>query len=91
MHLFTEVPGGEGAQLLLLTIDVFLIVAAYYVMKPKIETINTRSSSRKCPAFRCRGAQSSIPCPSRESWAAAPARAPADGPGPSHAAGHRGA
>ena len=34
LQLFTEVRGGEGAQLLLLTLNVFLILAAYYVMKP---------------------------------------------------------
>ena len=34
LQLFTEVRGGEGTQLLLLTLNVFLILAAYYVMKP---------------------------------------------------------
>ena len=34
LQLFTEVRGGEGAPLLLLTLNVFLILAAYYVMKP---------------------------------------------------------
>jgi AAA family ATP:ADP antiporter len=34
LHLFTEVRGGEGVQLLLLTLNAFLMLAAYYVMKP---------------------------------------------------------
>ena len=34
LQLFTEVRDGEGAQLLLLTLNVFLILTAYYVMKP---------------------------------------------------------
>jgi ATP:ADP antiporter, AAA family len=34
LQLFTEVRGGEGVPLLLLTFNVFLILAAYYVMKP---------------------------------------------------------
>ena len=34
LQLFTEVRGGEGTPLLLLTLNVFLILAAYYVMKP---------------------------------------------------------
>ena len=34
LQLFTEVRGGEGTRLLLLTLNVFLILAAYYVMKP---------------------------------------------------------
>ena len=34
LQLFTEVRDGEGATLLLVTLNVFLILAAYYVMKP---------------------------------------------------------
>ena len=39
LRLFTEVRGGEGAQLLLLTLNVFLILTAYYVMKPVREAL----------------------------------------------------
>ncbi|HTN49912.1 MAG TPA: MFS transporter [Burkholderiaceae bacterium] len=34
LRLFTDVRGGEGTQLLLLTLNAFLILAAYYVVKP---------------------------------------------------------
>jgi AAA family ATP:ADP antiporter len=36
---FTEVRDGEGPQLLLLTLNVFLILTAYYVMKPVREVL----------------------------------------------------
>jgi AAA family ATP:ADP antiporter len=37
--LFTDVRDGEGPQLLLLTLNVFLILTAYYVMKPVREAL----------------------------------------------------
>jgi len=37
--LFTEVHDGEGPRLLLLTLNVFLILVAYYVMKPVREVL----------------------------------------------------
>jgi AAA family ATP:ADP antiporter len=39
LRLFTDVREGEGAQLLLLTLNVFLILTAYYVMKPVREAL----------------------------------------------------
>jgi AAA family ATP:ADP antiporter len=39
LRLFTDVRAGEGRQLLLLTLNVFLILAAYYVMKPVREAL----------------------------------------------------
>jgi AAA family ATP:ADP antiporter len=39
LGLFTDVRAGEGPQLLLLTLNVFLILAAYYVMKPVREAL----------------------------------------------------
>ena len=39
LQLFTEVRDGEGPQLLLLTLNVFLILTAYYVMKPVREVL----------------------------------------------------
>jgi AAA family ATP:ADP antiporter len=39
LRLFTEVRDGEGAKLLLLTLNVFLILTAYYVMKPVREAL----------------------------------------------------
>jgi len=39
LQLFTEVRGGEGAPLLLLTLNIFLILTAYYVMKPVREAL----------------------------------------------------
>ena len=37
LSLFTDVRAGEGVRLLLLTVNVFLILTAYYVMKPARE------------------------------------------------------
>ena len=37
--LFTDVRAGEGTQLVLLTLNVFLILTAYYVMKPAREAL----------------------------------------------------
>ena len=39
LRLFTDVRDGEGLQLLLLTLNVFLILTAYYVMKPVREAL----------------------------------------------------
>jgi AAA family ATP:ADP antiporter len=39
LRLFTDVQDGEGAKLLLLTLNVFLILTAYYVMKPVREAL----------------------------------------------------
>jgi AAA family ATP:ADP antiporter len=39
LRLFTDVREGEGPQLLLLTLNVFLILTAYYVMKPVREAL----------------------------------------------------
>jgi AAA family ATP:ADP antiporter len=39
LGLFTDVRAGEGPQLVLLTLNVFLILAAYYVMKPVREAL----------------------------------------------------
>jgi len=39
LRLFTEVRDGEGPRLLLLTLNVFLILVAYYVMKPVREVL----------------------------------------------------
>ena len=39
MRLFTDVRPGEGQRLLLMTLNVFLILAAYYVMKPVREAL----------------------------------------------------
>jgi len=39
LRLFTDVRAGEGPQLLLLTLNVFLILTAYYVMKPVREAL----------------------------------------------------
>lgn len=39
LRLFTEVRDGEGPQVLLLTLNVFLILSAYYVMKPAREAL----------------------------------------------------
>ena len=39
LRLFTDVRDGEGPQLLLLTLNVFLILTAYYVMKPVREAL----------------------------------------------------
>src|SRR5262245_40111653 len=39
LRLFTDVRDGEGPQLLLLTLNVFLILTAYYVMKPVREVL----------------------------------------------------
>jgi ATP:ADP antiporter, AAA family len=39
LRLFTEVREGEGAQVLLLALNVFLILTAYYVMKPAREAL----------------------------------------------------
>ena len=39
LGLFTEVQKGEAGTLLLLTLDVFLILAAYYVIKPVREQL----------------------------------------------------
>ena len=39
LRLFTDVQDGEGAQLLLLTLNVFLILTAYYVVKPVREVL----------------------------------------------------
>ena len=39
LRLFTDVRAGEGRQLLLLALNVFLILAAYYVMKPVREAL----------------------------------------------------
>ena len=39
LRLFTDVRDGEGAQVLLLALNVFLILTAYYVMKPVREAL----------------------------------------------------
>jgi AAA family ATP:ADP antiporter len=39
LRLFTDVRDGEGLQLVLLTLNVFLILVAYYVMKPVREVL----------------------------------------------------
>jgi AAA family ATP:ADP antiporter len=39
LRLFTDIRDGEGPQLLLLTLNVFLILTAYYVMKPVREAL----------------------------------------------------
>jgi AAA family ATP:ADP antiporter len=39
LRLFTEVRDGEGPQLVLLALNVFLILTAYYVMKPVREAL----------------------------------------------------
>ena len=39
LSLFAEVRGGEGGRLLLLVFNVFLILTAYYVMKPVREAL----------------------------------------------------
>jgi AAA family ATP:ADP antiporter len=39
LRLFTEVRDGEGLQLVLLALNVFLILTAYYVMKPVREAL----------------------------------------------------
>ena len=39
LHLFADVRAGEGFQLLLLSLNVFLILTAYYVMKPVREVL----------------------------------------------------
>lgn len=39
LHLFCDVRDGEGRQLLLLALNVFLILVAYYVMKPVREVL----------------------------------------------------
>ena len=39
LRLFTDVREGEGPQLLLLALNVFLILTAYYVMKPVREAL----------------------------------------------------
>jgi AAA family ATP:ADP antiporter len=39
LRLFTDVQPGEGPRLLLLTLNVFLILTAYYVMKPVREAL----------------------------------------------------
>ena len=39
LRIFAEVHNGEGGQVLLLTLNVFLILTAYYVMKPVREAL----------------------------------------------------
>lgn len=39
LHLFCDIRDGEGVQLLLLALNVFLILVAYYVMKPVREVL----------------------------------------------------
>jgi AAA family ATP:ADP antiporter len=39
LHLFADVRDGEGAQVLLLALNVFLILTAHYVMKPVREAL----------------------------------------------------
>jgi len=39
LGLFAEVRGGEGVQVLLLSLDLFLILTAYYLMKPVREAL----------------------------------------------------
>ena len=39
LRLFADVRGGEGRQVLLLALNVFLILTAYYVMKPAREAL----------------------------------------------------
>ena len=39
LRLFSDFREGEGGQLLLLTFNVFLILTAYYVMKPVREAL----------------------------------------------------
>jgi AAA family ATP:ADP antiporter len=39
LGLFTEVKGGEGLTVLLLALNIFLILSAYYVIKPVREAL----------------------------------------------------
>ena len=39
LSLFTEVRPGEGSKVLLLTLNVFLILSAYYFIKPVREAL----------------------------------------------------
>ncbi|MCK5453515.1 MAG: hypothetical protein KAJ16_04090, partial [Calditrichia bacterium] len=39
LNLFTEVRSGEGIKALLLTLNIFLILTAYYIIKPVREAL----------------------------------------------------
>ena len=57
LRLFTDVRDGEGPQLLLLALNVFLILTAYYVMKPVREALILDQPRRRgAQELRLRGA-----------------------------------
>jgi AAA family ATP:ADP antiporter len=55
LGLFTDVRAGEGATALLLTLNVFLILAAYYVLKTIREPLIARSGGAEAASYSSAG------------------------------------
>ena len=55
LGLFTEIRPGEGATALLLTLNVFLILAAYYVLKTIREPLIARSGGAEAASYSSAG------------------------------------
>jgi len=55
LGLFAEVRGGEGGTALLLTFNVFLLLAAYYIMKPVREALILAGGGAELKAYMSAG------------------------------------
>jgi AAA family ATP:ADP antiporter len=55
MRLFTDVRAGEGAQALLLAFNVFLILMAYYLMKPSRDALMLEQANPQIKAYASAG------------------------------------
>ena len=55
LNLFTEVRSGEGSTALLLALNVFLILMAYYVLKPVREALILGEGSAELKSYLAAG------------------------------------
>ena len=55
LGLFAEVRGGEGGSALLLTINIFLILTSYYIMKPVREALILASGGAELKSYMSAG------------------------------------
>ena len=55
LSLFTEVKGGEGATVMLLAVNIFCVLAFYYVLKTVRESLILTEGGATRSRGRCRG------------------------------------
>lgn len=55
LRLFTEVRAGEGATALLLTLNVFILLSAYYIVKPVREALILAGGGAEIKSYAAAG------------------------------------